>query len=160
MLKQITRLILAVVLLSLAVPPAAAQRTAGRRGPLLVEAEPGDPVVFLDPTDPFTGLLDLHLLIENVSQDQPITITGIHGELTFRDGSTSPFELPVDDPEGEPGEGFVLAPGSGSVYFALLIVPLDAPTGGAVARVIVEYEVGGEARTAVVRVRFAVVQES
>jgi hypothetical protein len=62
----------------------------------------------------------------------------------------------VIGPEGEP---LVLEPGFGSTFFALLVLPINAPTGGAVARVTIRYEIDGETHTEELDVHFAVVQK-
>ena len=133
----------------LTAPAAADGPHAGKHGPLLIEATALGRVVVIDPASPLFPFLDLGLNLENIS-DVPVTVTSIVGELEFRDGSTSQFILL--DSSGD----FVLDPGFGSVFFALLIVPVDAPRGGATAWVQVTYEAGGEVLTEEVEVHFAV----
>jgi hypothetical protein len=152
MRRLFTPFALLFVLLAIVASPATAKPHAG---PLLVDAEAGSRVVFIDPNNPFPAFFDLHLSMENVTTDETITFTDISGEIEFRSGETTPFSLPVIGPEGEP---LVLEPGFGSAFFALLILPMDAPTGGAVARVTITYEIGGEAHTEEIAVRFVVVQ--
>src|SRR5687768_15372267 len=114
MRRLFTPFALLFVLLTLVASPATAKRQAG---PLLVDAEAGTRVVFIDPGNPFPAFFDLHLLLENVTTNQTITITDITGQIEFRGGETTPFSLPVIGPEGEP---LVLEPGIGSAFFALL----------------------------------------
>ena len=152
MRRLFTPLPLLFALLTLVAPPATAMKHAG---PLLVDAEAGSRVVFIDPSNPFPAFFDLHLSMENVTPDEMITITDISGEIEFRTGDTTPFSLPVIGPEGEP---LVLEPGIGSAFFPLLVLPTDAPTGGAVARVTITYEIAGETYTEEIAVHFVVVQ--
>jgi hypothetical protein len=164
MLKYLSTFALTATLVSLAASPAAAQKDnrnndhnkGHHRGPLLVEVEAGTPIVFLDPSDPSTATFDLHLLVENISKDRTVRITDIRGELEFDDDLTSPFILyDGSNPDEQP---LILAPGSASLFFAVLIVPLDAPTGEATAVVEVTYLVGGRKRTVEVEVDFAVIR--
>lgn len=126
MRKKMIPISLLLALVALAASPAAAQRTVGQHGPLLVEVATETPVVFLSANT--LPAFDLHLLMENISEDRTVTITRISGTLAFRGGLTTGFVLfdSTSNPEG----GLTVPPGSGSAFFALLIVPEDAPTGG------------------------------
>jgi hypothetical protein len=74
--RLFTPLMLLFVLLTLVASPATAQ---GHAGPLAVDAEAGNRVVFIDSNNPLPAFFDLHLSMENVATDETLTITDISG---------------------------------------------------------------------------------